>query len=301
MRAASGRGLLAALVTILLVGGVSVLALWLTDRSPSAVVAPPTPSAPARPTPARPSASPTPTSPPTPASSWQAPAVPDVPAVVADVAAQYEVRLTVAWYDPARGIQHSGELTDSPAWSTIKVPLALAVIDQGNGAAYRPDIAAALRKSDNAAAATLWRSLGGDNASRAAAVTDVLRRSGDPTTTVPTTPLDPPHSVFGQTNWPVTNQVSFVMSLPQLPTAQPVLDDMAAIDASQRWGLGRLPQATFKGGWGPTPSGDYTVRQFGWFVSPDGDRIPIALAVEAPSFEAGVAVVDELVARLGNA
>lgn len=301
MRVGSRRGLLAAVVTIVVVGGVSVLALCFTGRSHSSVDAPSPPSTSSSATSMSPSpgASSSPTSTQAPASSWQAPAVADVSAVVADVADQHDVQLSVAWYDPTAGVQHTGELRDVPAWSTVKVPLALAVIDQGNGAVYRDDIAAAVRSSDNESASTLWRSLGNDNNARAAALTDVLRRSGDTSTSVPSTQLHPPYSVFGQTTWRVTDQVTFVMSLPQLPAASPVVDDMALIDASQRWGLGRLREATFKGGWGPTVAGDYTVRQFGWFVGTHGQRIPIAMAVQAPTFEAGVSALDELATALG--
>lgn len=39
----------------------------------------------------------------------------------------------VSWLDPAQGIVTVGELTNLPAWSTAKVPLALAVIANGDG------------------------------------------------------------------------------------------------------------------------------------------------------------------------
>ena len=36
---------------------------------------------------------------------------------------------------------------------------------------------------------------------------------------------------------------------------------MGQVTGDQRWGLGALPDAKIKGGWGPAPSGRYLVRQ----------------------------------------
>ncbi|WP_236978340.1 MULTISPECIES: hypothetical protein [Mycobacterium] len=50
-----------------------------------------------------------------------------------------------------------------------------------------------------------------------------------------------------------------------------------------------------KSGWGPGVSGDdYLVRQFG-MVPAGSTRLGVALAAEAPKFESGVAVLDQLV------
>lgn len=76
--------------------------------------------------------------------------------------------------------------------------------------------------------------------------------------------------------------------MPCLQGADEVIDDMASIVGSQRWGLGRLPDAVFKGGWGPTRSGCYLVRQYGWYTDHSGARVLVAFAAQAGSFTVGV-------------
>lgn len=228
-----------------------------------------------------------------------APAASDLEAAVARVAQQQGARVAVSWVDPVRGIVTAGGLSELPAWSTVKVPLSLAVIVNGDSEVLRPSITAALRSSDNEAADRLWRSLGDNDDTRASAVTSVLRQTGDQTTTVPRTLLRPGFSVFGQTQWLTSAQVQFVQKLPCLAGANQVISDMGSVVASQRWGLGTLSGATFKGGWGPTTAGGYTVRQFGWYVDQHGSRVPVAIAVQASSFEAGVATANALASALG--
>ncbi len=227
-----------------------------------------------------------------------APAASDLEAALTRVARQQGARVAVSWLDPVRGVVTAGELTEVPAWSTIKVPLSLAVIANGDGEVLRPSITAALRSSDNEAADRLWRSLGDDDDTRAGAVTSVLRQAGDQTTTVPRTLLRPGFSVFGQTQWSTAAQVQFVQQLPCLAGANQVINDMGSVVASQRWGLGTLSGASFKGGWGPTTAGGYTVRQFGWYVDQHGSRVPVAVAVQASSFEAGVATANAVASAL---
>lgn len=227
-----------------------------------------------------------------------APAAPELATAVSRVAQQHGAKVVVSWVDPARGIMTAGGLTDLPSWSTVKVPLSLAVIDNGDGEVLRSSITSALRSSDNDAADRLWRSLGASDAARASAVTTVLRQAGDQTTTVPSTRLRPDFSVFGQTQWSTPSQVQFLRQLPCLKGANQVINDMGSVVDSQRWGLGTLPGATFKGGWGPTAAGGYTVRQFGWYVDERGTRVPLAIAVQASSFEAGVTTTNALASAL---
>ncbi|MDV8022177.1 hypothetical protein [Rhodococcus sp. IEGM 1330] len=69
-----------------------------------------------------------------------------------------------------------GTWTSGVAWSTVKVPLAVAALRRGGDAALA-DATAAIESSDNAAAEALWGSLG-DSAAAAAAVESVLRQGG---------------------------------------------------------------------------------------------------------------------------
>lgn len=230
-------------------------------------------------------------------------AAPTNPTLLADldqIAATRGAEFSASWYQPGAGVITTGGLADQPAWSTSKVPLALAVIQSGREDTLTESIGAALRWSDNAAADDLWRALGPDDAARAQAVDDVLRQAGDDKTTVPAEQLHPPFSIFGQTQWSTQAQAGFLVQLPCLAGSTRVIADMSAVSAPQRWGLGQLPNAVFKGGWGPYASGGYLVRQVGWYSDDAGSRVPIAFAVRSSSFEAGVAVINEMSAALSS-
>lgn len=227
-----------------------------------------------------------------------APANPTLLADLHQIAVTYGAEFSASWYQTGAGVITTGDLTDQQAWSTSKVPLSLAVIQSGQEEALTQSISAALRWSDNEAAEDLWQALGPDDTARAQAMDDVLRQAGDDKTTVPVDRLHPPFSIFGQTQWSTQSQAGFLVQLPCLLGSTRVIADLSAVSASQRWGLGQLPNAVFKGGWGPDPSGGYLVRQFGWYFDEAGSRVPIAFAVRSSSFEAGVAVVNEMTAAL---
>ncbi len=206
-------------------------------------------------------------------------------------------KVALAYVSPD-GIVKLGSLGTTAAWSTSKVPLAVAVVRAGGAQSQASAIRNALRASDNDAAAQLWRFLGTDDQA-AAKVTAVLRDAGDATTTVPNRQTYAPYSVFGQTMWPVEAQAAFMRRLPCLAGSSQAVAEMAQVVSSQRWGLGRLPGAVFKGGWGPGRSGGYEVRQLGWYDSSAG-RVFVAVSVRAGSFDAGTAALDRLAAALGR-
>ncbi|MEV6213772.1 hypothetical protein [Nocardia sp. NPDC051833] len=185
-----------------------------------------------------------------------------------------------------------GNWSSGPAWSTIKVPLAIAALR--NNASYATVATSAITASDNGAADTLWQSLG-SGAAAATAVQNVLREGGDITTTVPTTRTRADASVYGQAEWTLADQVRFAAHLPCLPQSQRVVGLMQQIIPSHRWGLGAFGSAEFKGGWGPDPAGKYLVRQFGLIDSPTG-RIAIAFAAQpdSGSFNDGMTMLDKM-------
>lgn len=316
------RFLTAALITLVVVGSLIAGILFAASQRPTDSPPNPSPSSalpatsnpPQAPSEAVPSADDPPTSEPAPemgapggpglagceAAPLASPANPNYEAAVSQVAAELGKPVSVSWFDPARGIVTVGTLGPAPAWSTAKAPLAVAAAQSGNGATYDQAIASALQTSDNAAAEQLWQSLGADDNTRAQAVTGVLRQAGDQVTTVPDAQLYPPHSVYGQTAWGTADQVLFGYALPCLGGGEQVIGNMASVTASQRWGLGRQPEAVFKGGWGPTPDGGYTVRQFGWYTDPQGHRVLVAIAVQAQTFESGIAALDALSASLAG-
>ena len=201
-------------------------------------------------------------------------------------------QIQVSWLESGQ-IQTAGSLQDLPAWSTSKVPVAMAIYAQGKADANSGNISAAIQASDNAAAEALWQGLGGSDSQRAQAVTAILRQAGDGHTTVPSTRLRSGFTIFGQTQWSTTDQLQFLQNFNSLPGAAQLKSHMYATYGNQRWGIGRLPNSAVKGGWGPTLSGGYTARQIGWFHS-EGKETPIAIAAQANSFGAATAVVDEV-------
>ncbi|WP_293060211.1 hypothetical protein, partial [Mycobacterium sp.] len=166
-----------------------------------------------------------------------------------------------------------GSWSTGVAWSTIKVPLAIAAL-RADRARAEPLVVKAITASDNRAAAQLWTQLG-PAAQAARQVQRVIRESGDGTTVVQMRRLRPGFSAFGQTPWALNSQARFAAHLPCLSDTT-VLDLMHRLVDEQRWGLAAQGAAA-KGGWGPTGTGGYLVRQFG--VMPNGPaKLGVALA-----------------------
>lgn len=181
----------------------------------------------------------------------------------------------------------------TPAWSTVKVPLALAAHRaHPQDADTRADVEAALVRSDNDAAMRLWTGLGTPTRARRA-VEAVLRDGGDRSTRVEDEQTAPGFSPFGQTRWRPEDQARFMAGAACLPDAETVLEPMGRVVDWQDWGLGRLEGAVAKGGWGPTPEG-YVVRQVGLVPGAKGGQVAVAVQVRTSSYEAGTAVLDEV-------
>lgn len=89
----------------------------------------------------------------------------------------------------------------------------------------------------------------------------------------------------------------FAANLPCVPGSEYVIDQMGQINPDQRWGLGTIPGAHFKGGWGPDEDGAYLVRQIGFFDGPMG-RIGVALAAHPSdgTYETGQSALNDLAA-----
>ncbi|MBG9316833.1 hypothetical protein I4J34_04500 [Corynebacterium diphtheriae bv. mitis] len=80
-----------------------------------------------------------------------------------------------------------------------------------------------------------------------------------------------------------------------------VLAAMGEIASSQRYGLGSIPGARFKGGWGPNLSGSYDVRQFG-LVPIGGVIVPVAVTAQASdgSYESGQQLLTRMATKLAS-
>lgn len=190
----------------------------------------------------------------------------------------------------------AGSWQSGVAWSTIKVPLAVAVARSDSQELEYS--ASAITVSDNQAAESLWAALGGGDAA-ASAVGAVLVEGGDTVSQVPSVHTRAGYSIFGQTRWSLVDQTRFASTLPCLVGSGRVVDLMGQVAPEQQWGLGRIPGARFKGGWGPGETGGYLVRQFGLVPGAGGD-VAVALAVEAPTFEAGTAAVSGMADALAS-
>jgi hypothetical protein len=186
-----------------------------------------------------------------------------------------------------------GDWQSGPAWSTIKVPLIIAALREERPPRVTDAMTAAITESDNAAAESIWASLG-DPVAAAHKVEAVLRQTGDPTT-VQSQKLRPEFSAFGQTDWPVTDQVRFTSVAVCDSANAPIFALMGRVEPDQRWGIGTVSGARFKGGWGPSPTGSYLVRQMGVLAAPNG-MIAVALAAQPASgkFEDGIADLTEM-------
>lgn len=187
--------------------------------------------------------------------------------VVADVEATFGGQLGVATAN-SNGAVAAGFQTASPAWSTVKVPIAIAALR--TRPEQRVDAELAITISDNDAAERLFASSGTED------VNTVLAEGGVGTK-VNDVLLRPGFSTFGQTALSVSEEAVLAGQLACIEGADPVLEMMGRVDSSQAYGLGAVEGTRFKGGWGPDTSGSYQVRQFGLLPRNDGTLAPVAL------------------------
>ena len=187
-------------------------------------------------------------------------------ATVAHVESIYGGQLGVATVRNEEPVA-AGFTAPSPAWSTIKVPIAIAAMRAFPG--LEEDARAAVSASDNAAAQRLYDAVG------AGPVDGVLDQVGL-ATGLNTEPLRPEFSTYGQTQLSVADEAVLAGQLACVEGAGPVLALMGQVDPSQSYGLGTIG-ALFKGGWGPDTAGAYQVRQFGLVPRGDGALAPVAI------------------------
>ena len=171
-----------------------------------------------------------------------------------------------------------GGWSSGPAWSTIKVPLAIAALRERDPPEVTEAMSAAIIQSDNAAAESIWQSLG-DPQVAALKVQEILKLAGDSITVVESQRVRPEFTAFGQTVWALTDQAQFLSSAVCDSEDEPVMSLLSQIEADQRWGLGTIEGAQFKGGWGPSLDGTYLVRQIGVVPTHDGGSTVVAVGV----------------------
>jgi hypothetical protein len=173
-----------------------------------------------------------------------------------------------------------GEGQPGPAWSTIKVPLTMAALRAQDSPQTTAAMTAAITESDNAAAESIWEGLG-DPDTAATKVEAVLKGYGDQTR-VESVKVRKEFTAFGQTMWPLGNQVRFIAGAVCDSQNEPIFSLMGHVAADQSWGIGTIPGTEFKGGWGPSQSGQYLVRQIGVLTTATG-KVAVALAAQPDS------------------
>lgn len=196
------------------------------------------------------------------------------------------------------GVTQAGIPGTQPAWSTIKVPIAMAGLRAGADYSL---VEQALEVSDNDAAYYLWAHTKAHTGKESTAVKAVNRvlREGHSTATFPRVPEDQ-DTMFGLATWTLKEQAQFGAHLTCVPEGQKVAAAMGDIVDWQRVGLNKLPLTRAKGGWGTSDEDhDYTVRQFGRSYLGDG-AVGIAIihvqkdTGEAVGWETGTKALDKL-------
>lgn len=180
-----------------------------------------------------------------------------------------------------------GSWSSGVAWSTAKVPVAVALARQ-NGGSATSSMRSAITASDNGAAEAMWSALG--SGSRAGAKVDRVLHSAGDSTNIQTQRVRSGFTPFGQTNWSIDAQQRFAAHLPCISGSNAVLSLMGNVVSDQRWGLGNVGSSPkFKGGWGPGSGGGYLVRQFG-IVNVSGGQLAVAIAAEPSNgqFQSGI-------------
>lgn len=231
-----------------------------------------------------------------------------------------EARVGLAVVPLGRGSPESfGPLQSGHAWSTIKVPILVALLRERHGSLSLLEKTwahSALTASNNEAAAALFGEIEkarGGPVQASQTVEETLRLAGI-TTEVATAP-PPPGAVssYGQTEWSLSATAQFMRAfargcLLDSNATRYVLGLMEDVVAEQSWGLDEAGfdpswRVAIKGGWGPegSASGPYLVRQAA-VLRDDSAGLAVAIAAQADtgSFEAGVEALNQVAAWLRN-
>ncbi len=210
----------------------------------------------------------------------------------------------------ASQVQVGGSWTGGRAWSTIKVPLAIAAaqknastgqVTEPYGTSCNPGLSSAINlaitKSDNCAAWWLWEALGGDNSSAAQTVTDVIKSGGDSSTTVASTKGSKTGLTSGTTSWSLVGQAIFAANIASIKNSGEVMTQMKTHNAGDgSSGLNKYTSAMTKGGWGST-DGDGATRQLGVVKLGSGKCSAIAIGTNASS---NFGILDRIVTAIKN-
>ncbi|MDR3157183.1 MAG: hypothetical protein LBT69_04645 [Lactobacillales bacterium] len=181
-------------------------------------------------------------------------------------------------------IYQSGKWQQGYAWSTIKVPVAIAALLKNDSSENRELACSSICQSDNFASFKLLNSLqpetvGGLRPVAMQSVETIIRAAGDQKTM-----MDQEYS--GLTLWSLEDAATFMLGLQNFDhdAARFVRDLMMNIDSKHCFGLGQIHGMMFKTGWGEVlaeGSDDnytgYDCRQMGYLALSNGGGISIAI------------------------
>lgn len=195
----------------------------------------------------------------------------DLDKKVAVIEKQQGVQVGVALFDGTQDIT-AGSVGVMPAWSTIKVPIALVAQEHCpyGESALEGLTEAAIEWSDNDATDQLWVCIGSD-AEAGRLVSEEIAKSGVTVT---------PEPAWGTTSWTLPGQARYGYQLAEVPADDPVIVEMRKIVDEHRYGLGQLDNVPFKGGWSDAPDGSWHTRQFG-FITVGQTTYGIAIAARS--------------------
>ncbi|WP_349887588.1 hypothetical protein [Corynebacterium sp. KPL2850] len=208
----------------------------------------------------------------------------DLDRAVKTVSKDYDAKVGVAISAGEQKIS-AGDKGEGPVWSTIKVPIAIAALQDGADPSL---VDLAIKESDNDAAYALWSQVQWEEGVASEAVEKLLREHGSKAS------ID--DDGFGYSTWPLQEQANFGAQLPCIKEAEYVHEVLNDIVEWQNVGLSKHTSTRAKSGWGlDENSDDYTFRQFGVHEK-DGKRVGVALSVvvEGEDYESGSAAIDDL-------
>lgn len=190
----------------------------------------------------------------------------------------------------------AGDQTPMVAWSTIKVPLAVASERAGGQSAPQTR---AIVESGQPAAESLWASIGSDT-DAAAAVTAMVGSSR----------RHHHHGAECTTARWIHHLRPDDVARPRRPRLPPTFPHGRYRACARAHGAGRrqstvgveamaAPSSTaVKGGWGPGPFSGEVVRQIGLVTHSDGTMTAIAMATQGASLDSGVAAINAVAQQL---
>ncbi|MER0081913.1 hypothetical protein ABRP84_07355 [Corynebacterium sp. KPL2861] len=208
----------------------------------------------------------------------------DLDRAIAAVSKDYDAKVGVAISAGEEKIS-AGDKGEGPAWSTIKVPIAITALQDGADPSL---VDLAIKESDNDAAYALWSQVQWEEGVASEAVEKLLREHGSNASIE--------DDAFGYSTWPLQEQANFGAQLPCIKEAEYVHEVLNDIVEWQNVGLSKHTSTRAKSGWGlDENSNDYTFRQFGVHEK-DGKRVGVALSVivEGEDYESGSAAIDDL-------